>query len=127
MAISNRLADSRFPENAPRIVVKQYSYFMDGEHTGDLQLMENLTAGTHKCSWMSSTTRLSTDRHGTWAVHPTDGRLYMRFDYKGRSEEKFAVVDMHGVGTDYRGRSIRMTDLATWTFDALTSMYVLGS
>ena len=118
--------DTRLPQNAPRTVVKQYMYRMDGEHTGDIQLMVSST-GTKKCSWRSSSTRLSTDWHGTWAVDSEDNRLCVFFDYKGISCEKFAKVDMHGEGTDYRGRRIRMTLLATWTFDALTSMYVLGS
>ena len=118
--------DTRLPQNAPRTVVKQYMYRMDGEHTGDLQLMVSST-GNKKCSWRSISTRLSTDWHGFWAADSEHNRLWVFFDYKGISCEKFATVDMLGEGKDYRGRRIQMTLLATWTFDALTSMYVLGS
>ena len=98
---------------------------MDGEHTGDLSLMIT-DSGTRQCAWTSSTTRLSTAWHGTWATD-SQTRLFVSFDYKGRAVDyKFAVVDILGRGADYRGRTIEMKLIATWTFDALTSRYVLG-
>ena len=120
------IVDPRLPQNALPTVVRQYMYRMDGEHTGDIQLMVSST-GNKKCSWRSSSTRLQTDWHGTWAVDSDDNLLWVFFDFKGISDGKYATVDMLGDGKDYRGRRIQMTLLATWTFDALTSMYVLGS
>ena len=118
------VAQGRLPAQGG-IVVKQYRYFMDDQHTGTLSLM-NTERGNTRCSWRSSSSRLSTDWHGTWGFEPPV-TIRKFFDFYGIAVHKWATVSsLSGVGVDYLGRTIRMELLAIWYFDALTATYVLG-
>ena len=47
------------------------------------------------------------------------------FDCRGRTNNKYAKVDMKGEGEDYLHRKVRMTLQYVWSFDAATAAYVL--
>ena len=135
---------ARVPAPSQVSHVLEYEYIMDGEHTGNIFLMDSPSKG-FLVSFRSARTGLTTDWHGTWrrlpGPQPTDG-IEMFFDCKCRArwpvvlKAKGATVPQQEiyykwaqvhptmrslgrrlVGNDYQQRAISMSLVEHWTHE----------
>ena len=119
-SIANRFdhLDARIVAASPAVpalgLLEQLHYEMDNVHTGDLFLS---WGPSHKVSWTSATTGLTTRWHGAWTYH-TGKMLHVDFDYLGMDNDKWTQVNSDGEGRDYRGRHIRVRHVKFRNFDS---------
>lgn len=100
------------------MIVKEYSYDMNGEHMGQLLLLSQ----PQRVSFRSARTGLTSDWHGCWqemTLSNGEKRLAVFFDYRGRDfgVTKWARLWENGFdyqGFDYRGRMIEAELDCVW-------------
>ena len=106
----------------PTLTVNQYSYWMDGQHTGELFLMKDELG---QVAWRSKVSNLTTPWHGKWIIE--EGEIWIRFDYTGRDNtQKWAMLNGEN-GVDYLGRRIHAVLKHTWRLDSNGAGFLLGS
>ena len=121
---------------APRqVTVREYSYDMNGIHTGTLFLLDS-PYHPRLVSWLSHRTQLKTAWHGSWTtLSDPEEHLVINFDFEGRERYTgFKWTRVHGLllgpgqlaGQDYLLRAISMRLTQVWQLNDESVAFLIG-